>query len=298
MISDSDQHKVMNYAAAFIDLLGQKEALAGCSLVPIQADEASRDAFLSMIKASIGAIRKLHQSCHDFFDNFTKYRGEWANKLSPEALVEYEKMRKTNLAFQRFSDGLVAYVALGDSDIPVPMNSVFGLMATCGGLCLLGLAMREPIRIGLDVAWGVELEKNELYGCVIAKSHELESKVAGYPRVVIGEQFIDYLLSHSTRKEDDPFSSLNKKVAEHCLEMIAVDYDGYHIVDYLGPRYKQYAAKSLDATVYNMALAFVNEQLNQWRAAKRTDLALRYTLLGSYFEHNKENWAVNPTKSA
>lgn len=288
----------MNYAAAFIDLLGQKEALSGCSLVPNETDEESHTAFLSVIKASIGAIQRLHKSCHDFFDGFTKYRSEWASKLSPEALVEYERMTKTNLSFQRFSDGLVAYVALGESDMPVPMNSVFGLLATCGGLCLLGLALREPIRIGLDVAWGVELEKNELYGCVIAKSHELESKVAGYPRIVIGEQLIDYLLSHSTRKEEDPFSSLNRKVAEHCLEMIAIDYDGYHIVDYLGPAFKKYAATSLDATVFNIAHAFVNEQLNKWRTAKRSDLALRYTLLDSYFEHNKGNWAGSSTKTA
>ena len=90
-MEDKDQYIAYNYAAAFIDLLGQKEALAGCSVVPNHQNEASRNEFLSMIKASIGAIKKLHQSCQDFFDNFTNYRGEWVKNLPPEALSEYEK---------------------------------------------------------------------------------------------------------------------------------------------------------------------------------------------------------------
>jgi hypothetical protein len=210
--------------------------------------------------------------------------------LPPEALSEYEKMRKTNLKFQRFSDGLVAYVSLGDPSVPVPLNSVFGLMGACGGLCLLGLATGEPLRIGLEVAWGVELGENELYGCVVAKSHELESKVAGYPRVVVGDQFIEFLMAHSIQEEKNNYSSLNKRVAQHCLEMIAIDYDGYHIIDYLGPGYKKYCSTDIDAEVYDRAFKFVSEQLVKWRAAKRSDLALRYTLLASYFEHNKKHW--------
>lgn len=296
-MTDKDQFNVFNYAAAFIDLLGQKEALAGCSLVPNVQNEATRNEFISTIKASIGAIQKLHQSFRDYFDSFTNYRSELAENLPPDALSEYKKLRRTNLKFQRFSDGLVAYVSLGDPDVPVPLNSVFGLIASCGGLCLLGLAMGEPLRIGIDVAWGVELENNELYGCVIAKSHELESKVAVYPRVVIGEQFIDFLTAHLNREEKDPSSALNKRVAHHCLEMIAIDYDGYHIVNYLGPAYKKYAATSLDATVYSMALTFVIEQLHKWRTAKRSDLAFRYTLLESYFEHNREYWTGNSNES-
>jgi hypothetical protein len=55
-MSNEDKLSVFNYAAAFIDLLGQKEALKGFSLVPDKPDEATRSEFLSVIK-------KLHRCC-------------------------------------------------------------------------------------------------------------------------------------------------------------------------------------------------------------------------------------------
>jgi len=285
-----DQDIVLNYAAAFIDLLGQKDALKGCTLVPHEQTEASRNEFLSMFKASIGAIKRLHEACDELFNISMSFRSESVRNLPPEALLEYEKITKTNLKYQRFSDGLVAYVSLGDPEVPVPLNGIFGLIISCGGLCLLGLAMEEPLRIGLEVAWGVELKNNELYGCVLAKSHELESKVAGHPRVVVGDQLVEYLKFFSNADETVPYSFHSKKMAQHCLEMITMDYDGYYIVDYLGLGFKKYASTSLDETLYEKAFLFVSEQLKKWRDTRRSDLASRYKLLTSYFELNRDNW--------
>lgn len=292
-MTDNNNLRIINYAAAFIDLLGQKEALGGCSLVPTETDEQSRQKFLSEVKATIGSIAKLHKHCTDYFDAFTNYRGDQVKSLPPDALKEYEKMRTTNLKFQRFSDGLVAYVGLGEAEIHYPMISVTGLIAACGSLCLLGLASGTPVRVGIEVAWGAELNANELYGCVIAKAHELESKVAGYPRVVVGDQLIHYLNSYIEDESITPQSNFNKTLSDRCLEMLAVDYDGYHIVDYLGKGYKQYSATAVDAEVFNLAEKFVLAQMTKWREAKRSELALRYTLLASYFEHNKANWINN-----
>lgn len=58
-------------------------------------------------------------------------------------------------------------------------------MGACGLVCFRGLAKGDPVRVGLDIARGVELKDNELYGCVVAKSHSLENQIAGYPRIAV-----------------------------------------------------------------------------------------------------------------
>lgn len=289
-MSENDDIKVYNYAAAFIDLLGQKKAMEGCSLVPVIKTDEDRDAFINVVKESIGAVNTLHKMFQDYYDSYTNYESGRKQLLPADKQPIFEDMKRTNIKFQRFSDGLVVYLSLGDSSIKVPMNGLFGLLATCGSLCLLSLASGKPVRIGLDVAWGTELNENELYGCVIAKSHKLENEIAQYPRAVIGEQLVHYLIVSSKAETTDVFSIVNKSAADYCLEMIAIDEDGYHIIDYLGSGFKKYVAAPLDDKLYSMAYNFVLRQLEKTREKKDSKLGFRYSHLRGYFERNRSVW--------
>lgn len=289
-MSQNTDLNVYNYAAAFIDILGQKDAMEGYTLVPVVTAKEEKDAFMQVIRESIGAINNLHTMCQDYFDAYKNYDSGRKNLLPIEKQSIFEDMKKTNIKFQRFSDGLVVYLSLGDESIKVPMNGIFGLMATCGILCLLSLAKGKPIRIGLDIAWGAELNENELYGCVIAKSHKLENEIAQYPRVVIGDQFVHYLEVSSKAAHSDDFSLVNKKIADYCLEMITVDEDGYYIINYLGRGFKEYVAAPLDDNIYLMAYNFVLTQLENARKKKDSKLGFRYSHLRNYFEVNRSVW--------
>lgn len=290
-MSENNDIKVYNYAAAFIDILGQKKAMEGCSLVPVIKTDEDRDAFISVVRESIGVVITLHKMCQDYFNAYTNYKSGRKELLSADKQPLFEDMKKTNIKFQRFSDGLVVYLSLGDSSIKVPMNGLFGLLATCGSLCLLSLARGKPVRIGIDMAWGSELNENELYGCIIAKSHKLENEIAQYPRAVVGEQLVHYLVVSSKAEISDVFSIVNKQIADLCLEMIAVDEDGYHMIDYLGSGFKKNVATNLeDNKLYSLAYNFVLTQLEKAREEKDSKLGFRYSHLRNYFERNRSVW--------
>jgi hypothetical protein len=54
--------KVNNYAAAFIDILGQREELKGCGLLPDNKDEV-----ISIVKKTVEVIRRLHSQFEEFY---------------------------------------------------------------------------------------------------------------------------------------------------------------------------------------------------------------------------------------
>jgi hypothetical protein len=168
-----------HYAAAFIDLLGQRAQLRSQDLIPQDRDEALR-----ISRKAIGDIRWLHDRLDTFYRGFTSDPFDGDKFFNTSAA---EKMRAVDLKFQRFSDGLVVYVSLLGEARPENINGLYRLIAASGSLCLLGLAEKRPVRGGISVAWGAELNDNELYGAVIARAYELESEMAHYPRIVVGE---------------------------------------------------------------------------------------------------------------
>lgn len=276
--------KVSNYAAAFIDVLGQRDSMKGCGLVPDNKDE-----FLSIAKKSIGVISNLHSSFDTFYELLTKTTINL--QIPEEDRDKYSHLQAAKLKFQRFSDGLVVFISLAEDSTHSPVNGIYGLIASSGSLCLLGLAEKTPIRGGADIAWGVELNESELYGCVVAKSYELESEVAKYPRIIIGSEIINYLQSLAHNEEGDINSQYGRKMAETCIEMVCETPDGNYMVDYLGEGFRKYIANTLDQTIYNEALSYVEEQLERWRDECNSKLIERYETLHEYFVERKNVWA-------
>jgi len=274
-----------NYVAAFIDLLGQKEELSGCGLLPPIKNEKEKDEFLSTVKRTIGAINNLQSSCKEMFDAYTNSDYSLSHLIPEEKKEVYENMKKSDIKFQRWSDGLVPYISLGNKEIKTPMTDVFGLMAACGSLCLLGLAKHNPIRGGLEIAWGTELHDNELYGCVVAKAYQLESEIAQYPRIVVGPYFIEYLHAHIRSNEKDDYSIYNRLLAKHCVEMLALDDDGYYFIDYLGEGFNKYVAKDNIGDLSTKAYDFILKQSQLWQQKNNTKLAFRYGQLRAYFNN-------------
>lgn len=276
--------KVSNYAAAFIDLLGQRDSMKGCGLLP-----ENKEDFVAIAKRSVGAISQLHSSFNEFYVAFTNI--STVIPIPEEHREVFSRLRATELNFQRFSDGLVVFISLAGDARYSPVNGVYGLMAAAGSLCLLGLASRQPIRGGADIAWGVELNESELYGCVVTKSYELESEVAKYPRVVLGQEMIDYLRTLLHRPADDVDARYERAVAQICLEMICEAPDGVYMVDFLGEGFRRHIAHSLESSVYYDARSYVESQEEHWRGEDNSKLAERYKVLLEYFQAREDMWA-------
>jgi hypothetical protein len=283
MTDHSDDMLVSNYVAAFIDVLGQRAALHGCGLLP-----ASLEEFLPVARSSIGVIQQLHESFAHFYDAFHTPADP---SLVPDALKErFQASQKTEVGFQRFSDGLVVYAPLMEEEGYLSITDVYGLLAASGALCLLGLSIRQPLRGGIDLAWGVELNHSELYGCVVAKSYELESNVAEYPRIVIGDELIRYFDAYQDYPGQTPEAELIRTLATWCKEMTTIDEDGVPIIHYLGPRFRENLIEGVDPSIFTDAAAYVEEQLDRWVDVGDEKLVSRYRRLQSYFNENRGTW--------
>lgn len=82
---------------------------------------------------------------------------------------------------------------LGDVEQFGPAIGVYGCFNACCMLHLLALSLKRPIRGGIDVGLGIDLTDDEVYGPVLERAHFLESKVADYPRIVLGDDLTAYL---------------------------------------------------------------------------------------------------------
>ena len=216
---------------------------------------------------------------------------EYQQKLPPEQYDIYVKMKQTKIKRQRWSDGLVFFACLGDPDINCHVSEVFYILALSATMCFLGLAKKQPLRGAVDIAWELELHEGELYGAAVAKAYELESSVAQYPRIVIGERIIHYLKSHLRSKDQDIFSQCDHNFAKMCLNMIMQDNDGNFIVDYLGDSFKEYISKDAHLGIHKEAINFVQNEYEKYRRIRENKLAFRYSNLLSYFmaHHIKED---------
>lgn len=284
MTDSDDRLIVQNYAAAFIDLLGQRAALEGCGLIP-----DSKEEFIKIAKQSVGVIQNLHDQFNHFYSAFNQ--GPDPSRVKQEHRELYFRMQRTQLKFQRFSDGLFSYISLFSDENHLPINGIYGLISSCGALCFVGLASGQPIRGGLDIAWGVELNQNELYGCVVARSYQLESEAAKFPRIVLGNEMMNYLHQYANMPGQDLEVQYVRTMATTCLDMIHQDIeDGLFCIDYLGEKFRQYIGSTVDNQIFHDARTFIHTQLERFQAVDDKKLFDRYKILDKYFESRQYIW--------
>ncbi len=275
-----------HYLVAFVDLLGQRERLRRLSALPSEAGGPEYAEFVQVVKDTVGAVHDLQNTAYEFFSSFTKNE----KSVQLNVLPDLGKLSNAEIKFQHFSDGLVIYIPLRTDEDYSPLRGVYGALAACGVLCLLGLAKKRPVRIGISIGIAAELHENELYGKAIADAYELESYVAQYPRVVLSEEVVTYLDSYAHAKctKSDLECQITAKTAEASLNMLARDFDGRAIVNYLGECFRNHLMDGVDDMVYIHAKSFIDEQLKRHQLAQNSKLAFRYTMLHGYFVEHLE----------
>jgi len=281
------------YLVAFIDVLGQKEAFKDIKDLPTTEEEKKR--LMEAHSETALFIDDLRGWFDDFFVAYTE------DKESPYSVPEdkkelFDEMRKSVLSHTRFSDCIQAYVPLQSKKYHSPcINGIYGVLSACGGMFLLSLARKKPLRIGIDIGIATELGDNEVYGPGFFSAYELESKIAQYPRIVIGDTLINYLMNLSHKKSQLPDQikedlEICKVMADNCLKMFIRDLDGFTVLDYLGKNFidnfTEYTPEDQeeDSTkVLSMAFNFVEDEFKKQRHTRNRKLAPRYFMLYNYF---------------
>lgn len=288
----SDNLTICNYAAAFIDILGQRNELARFPRLPDTSDEKAMAEFKKVLKGTVGAVDGLSKHIQTFFEAYSKNA---VGSYIPEPLrPAFDQFSVMEIHFQRFSDGLFLYVPLAFDKIPVPIRAVFGLLTACGMASLIGLAAKRPVRGGIEVGWGVEYHPEELYGSVVARAYELESKVARYPRFVVGDQLAEYIRAAELNRAQGIPAEMGRAFAAYCRRMLTVDDDGYPLVDYLGETFREVVGNDMTRDAIKNAYDFVLHQSVHWKEQRNTELAFRYSLLRDYFHARLPAWGINP----
>ncbi len=105
-------------------------------------------------------------------------------------------------------------MSLQQGIVKCPIGGIYHLLATVGSLCFTGLCKKQPLRGSVDISWGVELHPGEIYGAAVANTYELESEIAQYPRIVIGERVVDYLNANLKTPQPDIYNEFNRSLAK------------------------------------------------------------------------------------
>ncbi|MCK4308239.1 hypothetical protein KAW50_08450 [candidate division WOR-3 bacterium] len=296
MLEQNNMEEGLNwcyYLVAFIDVLGQKEAFREINHLPSNEEEKKR--FGKVYEETVLFVGKLRGWFKDYFNTCTKER-EAQVKVPESKKEEFDEMRKVILKYKSFSDCIQAFVPLQSDKYHSPcINGIFGVLGACGGMLLLSLSKNKSFRAGIDIGIGTELNTGEVYGPGFFSAYTLESKIAQYPRIVIGDQLINYLMNLSNKVQQSPNQTTEnieycKDIADICLKMIVKDLDGCSILDYLGNKFRENFKSSSDAEVFKDAFKFVETEYKKRKESKDSKLALRYFLLYNYFKDRAVNW--------
>lgn len=279
------EYSAGNYCTSFIDLLGQRDALRGQGLLPIIRTEADDRAFQKILRNTVGPILQLQRDIDAIVNAAAANpNSPLRTSLTDEERVVYDEMRMKRVKTQYWSDGFIRFVCLGDQVVKCPLTGITEIFQFSGLFCLLGLVQRHPVRGAIDLAWGVELPASGLYGPAVANSYQLESEVAQYPRIVVGQRVVEFLEAYRVNDGPDPFTVVNREYAKLCLNMLAQDVDGHWIVHYLGDAFQFSVTDANHDFFHDKARAFAIEQLEEHRKSKSSKLAFRYSQLLNYFD--------------
>jgi hypothetical protein len=251
--------------------------------------EEERVRFLDeVLKKTIRPITRLQTQTNKFVETFLKQEDSPTRQsLPPELRGEWDKLHGQEVHIQYWSDGLVAFSSLGNKEAATQVNGAFALLGMAGSLCFMNLGhqFRNPIRGGIEIAWGTELRPGELYGPAIARSYELESEVAQYPRIAVGARMTEFLKTVEALTPKDNASRYSVAMAKTCLSMLVRDFDGKWMVHYLGDTFREAVSRNEHVAMYNDAAKFISEEYGRFRTAGDSKLAARYFHLLSYFQH-------------
>jgi hypothetical protein len=276
------------YLVAFVDLLGQADALKQFGRLPNPKDPDEMNKFTTAVKNTFGLLYGFHDSFQKFFDTYSNRNESF--QLTDDQKKLYDQMGSNQIQFQRFSDGLLVFLSLRDEENKAHMRGVSGVLFSCAAMFLLWLSKGHPMRAGIEIGIAAEMHEGEIYGPAVADAHKLESVVAQYPRLVLGDGLLAYFNAIKQSPDDDVFSRANKLMVAQAESMVLLDDDGYPIIDYLGSTFKAVTRPTIVSPAVSGAYEFVMKQSAKWQSERNTKLAFRYTHLRNYFESRLPLW--------
>lgn len=286
----TDRRRFGHYVIGVFDILGQsRKLLQPIEFLPKGKDELRRLAENTTEAAA--AVRRFRQLFQTQFDSFATSdaarRG--AAGLPAVQRAQLTEDLASKIASSQFSDTYVAAVSLSRSSTAGAMADVYRSLLASAVVWLTSLATGYPIRGGVEIGTALEIGANEVYGEGLVKAYRLESRVAQWPRIVVGERLVD-VLRHTQGLRESPDALRAANVATECCSVLRRDPDDRTIVDVLGPVMAQFFGRSDLRDAFSRAHEHVRNELHTHTDAGDGKLVSRYRTLLTYFDEQAPIW--------
>ena len=230
----------------------------------------------------------LFRKCFEgFFEANARYEQNELQRLTKEQRELDERFFKISINKQLFSDSMIYYTSLAENLESFPITSVHSLLTGVASIFIITLSRGVICRGAIEVGIAWEFYENEIYGPALYHAHRLESEVAQYPRVVVGNELCNYIMAECLRKKVNKIDEIRSGIAEKCKLWICRDLDGVNILDYLGKGAKEQPLPDVGDRI-DSALEFADKEWNRFKKEGNSKLAGRYFFLRSYLVNRKQ----------
>ena len=280
------------YMIGVFDVLGQSGTLREHSGMPLSNDHVERQRVVHDLKKTAGVVLGFRCLFKKFFEGAAQHTGR-ADSLPAPQRAEMLATMTSNVICWGVSDSIFVAVPLAWPRHPAaPVADVFRSLLAAGSMWLLGLSTNHPIRGGMEIGTGIDIEPGEIYGPALESAYRLESTVAKLPRIVVGPECVKFLKAvRRSGSVSDVRSKLAASMAELCFPMLRQDTDGNTVVHGLGKAMLEQTRDVPDfRDHFSRAHNNVRARCRHFRDAGDGKLTSRYETLLAYFNECAPNW--------
>ncbi|WP_459943287.1 hypothetical protein [Deferrisoma palaeochoriense] len=193
-----------HYLVAFLDLMGQRENIRKMR-VPVTGGEEARKEVLEYLKETAGKV----SAVRDMVLETVRLIGKPSHvrkELPLDTQAVMDRITEPRIRVMRFSDTIVLFMPMAGESVANTAVNVYGMLAAVAFALVTSFAGGVPLRGGIDIGAGINIEKDEVYGAALERAYALENTFADYPRVLVGHELLNYLTmlsgSHPQCSED------------------------------------------------------------------------------------------------
>jgi hypothetical protein len=293
--------KIAMWAVGFLDLLGYQEDLAMTDVFPPPPKAEALELFTGVVNRRLriaeGPKVLLSAAAHP---------RQVASQGAPVDEQLRKHLSKVRVGTTGFSDSVFLQTPLDDIVGKAPIVALNELVIVSALSLFENLSDESPMRGGIDIALG-EWRFGHLHSAATAKAVALE-KSAGYPRILVGPRFVEYLRYAMGLREDveRPYLTHRTLATElnSLLYIDPLDPPGSPPgIDYLGANFRRLTQK-IDPQLVRKIWLFAHKSRDKFKAAayesrgeseatKNAKVHRYYERLIAYVEPRLEIWGLD-----
>jgi hypothetical protein len=286
----SGKAKIAMWGVAFLDLMGYREQLLATNIFPPPTDQSEA---LELFKEVVNRRRALVDGPKIFFEGAAEAHRSIGG-LPPQALYLQQHLGKIRVATTGFADSVVLETPLDDIE-KAPIVALHEIVLASAITLAQHLSLGSPVRGGIEVGYGM-WAYNQLHSGATVTAVNLE-KCAGYPRILVGPRFLDYL-DHESQAPNIPGTFRIHRAVASALKGILyrdpLDPPEHPLgIDYLGSNFRAMVPGMAPDTVKNI-WRFAHASRDRFNATPARSKERRYyERLISYLEPRLEAWGLD-----